>query len=201
MREHMPGKWETATWPSNGKVVNLLDVYRDMKGIAPAPAQDPSEMTLRDYAEAFFKAGHDFWKACRRDAGGGAVRWLSCDDGTLIVFTRGEYREAIMGAVGGYRATEVVFEDQGSDEQNGMVACAAPAQEVGLTYTDLLNALRDNSWKVEPFDMPTGQGDSDIGWRVVEFHMSKPTERTVAEIYTDDPSAAIIAALRAKEQA
>ena len=76
---------------------------------------------------------------------------------------------------------------------------AAPSQPVTLTGTDLLDALRDNSWKVEPFDMPTGQGDADIGWRVVEYYMDKPTERTVAEVYKDDPAAAIIAALREKE--
>lgn len=66
------------------------------------------------------------------------------------------------------------------------------------TGTDLLDALRDNSWKLEPFEMPTGQGDADIGWRVVGFYMGKPKERIEATVYTDDPAAAIIAALRAK---
>lgn len=68
------------------------------------------------------------------------------------------------------------------------------------TSTDLLDALRDNSWKLEPFEIPTGQGDADIGWRVVGFYMGKPKERTEATVYTDDPAAAIIAALRAKGQ-
>lgn len=75
------------------------------------PAQD--EPTLRDYADSLVEAGHDFWKACKREAGGGAVRWLSCDDGTLIVFTRGEYRDTIMENIGGYKAPEVFFEEDG----------------------------------------------------------------------------------------
>lgn len=75
--------------------------------------QEPvqAEPTLRDYADSLIKAGHDFWKACNREAGGGAVRWLSCDDGTLIVFTRGEYRDTIMENIGGYKAPEVFFEE------------------------------------------------------------------------------------------
>lgn len=81
---------------------------------ATQPAQAAQgEPTLRDYAEALIDAGHDFWKACNREAGGGAVRWLSCDDGTLIVFTRVEYRDEIMAHVRGYKAPVVVF-DEGS---------------------------------------------------------------------------------------
>lgn len=81
-----------------------------LRATQPAQAAQ-SEPTLRDYADDLVDAGHDFWKACKREAGGGAVRWLSCDDGTLIVFTRGEYRHQIMSVVSGDAAPTTVLKD------------------------------------------------------------------------------------------
>ena len=60
----------------------------------------------------------------------------------------------------------------------------------------LLNALTSEYWKLDPFSIPTGGGDADVGWRVVQYHEGKPTERTVAEVYTDDPRAALRAAIK-----
>lgn len=58
-----------------------------------------------------------------------------------------------------------------------------------------LDELLERSWKLEPFEIPTpGGDDADVGWRVIEFHRTKPYERIVAEVYTDDPRAAIDAA-------
>ena len=47
---------------------------------------------------------------------------------------------------------------------------------------------------VEPFDMPTGQGDSDVGWRVFQWHGTNRV--TLGEIHKDDMRAAIDAARR-----
>ena len=58
-----------------------------------------------------------------------------------------------------------------------------------------MDALRDQSWDLRCFDMPTGQGDADIGWRVVGHFQAPPRERVIAEVYIDDPRAAIDAAL------
>jgi hypothetical protein len=58
-----------------------------------------------------------------------------------------------------------------------------------------IDALRDQSWDLRCFDMPTGEGDADIGWRVIQHHMAAPHERVVAQVYRDDPRAAIDAAL------
>lgn len=85
-----------------------------------------------------------------------------------------------------------------------MLAAAPTAPAQVPEDARLLDAVRDNSWKLDPFDMPTGGGDADIGWRVVQYHMGEPTERVVAEAYEDDPRAAIRAAMAAtqgKEQA
>lgn len=62
----------------------------------------------------------------------------------------------------------------------------------------LFDALRDESWDLRCFDVPTGGDDADIGWRVIGHWQAAPHERTVAEIYHDDPRAAIRAALAAE---
>lgn len=41
----------------------------------------------------------------------------------------------------------------------------------------------------------TGGDDSDIGWRVIGHWQAKPNERTIAEVYHDDPAEAVRAAL------
>ncbi|MGQ0595819.1 hypothetical protein [Aquabacterium sp.] len=94
---------------------SIMDSIAVSSSVIENNRQEPvqAEPTLRDYADSLIKAGHDFWKACRREAGGGAVRWLSCDDGTLVVFTRGEYRDTIMENIGCYKAPEVFFEEDG----------------------------------------------------------------------------------------
>lgn len=64
-----------------------------------------------------------------------------------------------------------------------------------LTDAYMLDALRENHWKLEPFSMPTGAGDADVGWRVVGYWMAEPSERVIAEVFEDDPRAAITAAV------
>jgi len=48
-----------------------------------------------------------------------------------------------------------------------------------------------------PLSVPTGGDDADIGWRVIGHWMDEPQERTIAEVFHDDPRAAIDAAIRA----
>ncbi|PLP96920.1 hypothetical protein [Cupriavidus pauculus] len=57
-----------------------------------------------------------------------------------------------------------------------------------------LDALQRESWNLRCFDHGSAFGDGDVGWRVIEHHMGKPYERTVAEVFEDDPRAAIDAA-------
>jgi hypothetical protein len=61
--------------------------------------------------------------------------------------------------------------------------------------TALLNILADEYLDLRTFGMPTGQGDADVGWRVIQHHMGEPTERVVSEVYKDDPRSAIRAAI------
>jgi hypothetical protein len=44
---------------------------------------------------------------------------------------------------------------------------------------------------VEPFNIPTGQGDADVGWEVSQWHEGKPTPISLVTHYRDDVRAAI----------
>lgn len=70
-----------------------------------------------------------------------------------------------------------------------------------LSAEKLFDVMRDESWDLRCFDIPTGGGDADIGWRVIGHYEAEPHERVIAEIDRDDPAAAIRAALRARAQA
>jgi hypothetical protein len=65
-----------------------------------------------------------------------------------------------------------------------------------LTDTQLIDMLRQESMDLRCFDMPTGAGDADIGWKVIDFYMDQPKEREVAVVYHDDPREALRQAYR-----
>lgn len=44
---------------------------------------------------------------------------------------------------------------------------------------DGLQILEGNCWDLRCIDIPTGGGDADIGWNIVEHHMGPPKERIV----------------------
>lgn len=84
-----------------------------------------------------------------------------------------------------------------ADALRDLLVTPSPAPAVAEGDARLIDALRDESWDLRCFDVPTGGGDADIGWRVVSHYMAPPKERVVAEVYHDDPRAAIRAAIRA----
>ncbi|MCJ8053809.1 DUF3850 domain-containing protein [Shinella curvata] len=61
----------------------------------------------------------------------------------------------------------------------------------------LLDAIQHESWDLRCFNIPTGGDDCDIGWSVIGHWQAEPHERVIAEIYHDDPRAAIRAAIAA----
>jgi len=61
--------------------------------------------------------------------------------------------------------------------------------------SELLDALKRESWDLRCFNIPTGGDDFDIGWRVVGHWQAEPCERVIAEVYEDDPAAAVRAAI------
>lgn len=78
---------------------------------------------------------------------------------------------------------------------------ARQATEIEALWKDAdrLSAIQENSWALIPFEMPTGQGDADVGWRVVGYYMAVPREREIGIAHVDDPRSAIDAAMQTKE--
>jgi hypothetical protein len=50
----------------------------------------------RAAAQKLLDAAYDFWSACQAEGQHGAVQWLIGTGGEMVVFTRGEYRDALM---------------------------------------------------------------------------------------------------------
>ena len=48
-------------------------------------------------------------------------------------------------------------------------------------YTNALLTLEDHAWTLQCKDDPTGAGDRDVYWLVIEHYMSRPTERVIGE--------------------
>ena len=79
-----------------------------------------------------------------------------------------------------------------------------PATDALREHERLFKALRDESWDLRCFNIPTGGDDFDIGWRVIGHWQAEPCERTVAEVFSDDPAEAVrqaLAALQAEQGA
>ncbi|WP_347271192.1 DUF3850 domain-containing protein [Rhizorhabdus histidinilytica] len=84
------------------------------------------------------------------------------------------------------------------DNADKVIAALASTPQPASAETDarLLDVLRDESWDLRCFNIPTGGGDADIGWRVIGHWMAEPCERVMGEVFHDDPRAAIRAAIR-----
>jgi len=62
-----------------------------------------TENPLHAKAEVLIKAASDYWKEYQKQSGTAAVVWLDTDCGHFVLFTRGEYRQQIMGVVDSLR--------------------------------------------------------------------------------------------------
>lgn len=95
--------------------------------------EKPTQKTLHECAVGLSQAGHDFWKVCKSEDGGSAVRWLELTDGTLIIFTRGEYRQELMNGIDRIPGkAEMIFEipDEDDEEIFGISAFKKSTQPV-----------------------------------------------------------------------
>lgn len=75
-----------------------------------------------------------------------------------------------------------------------------PQEAAKVSDTELLDALAANYWDLKCIDIPTGGGDADVDWIIVEHHMGKKGDVTIAQAYTDDPRAALRRAISEKTQ-
>lgn len=59
--------------------------------------------------DKLLKAAQEFWTACREEGQYGACQWLEGTDGSLIIYTRGEYRQQLMFNIHSLPSAEVHF--------------------------------------------------------------------------------------------
>ena len=55
---------------------------------------------LNDAGKKLIEAAYEFWELHQKHCGHGAVVWLEDDSGHFVLFTRGEYKSAILRAAG-----------------------------------------------------------------------------------------------------
>ena len=60
---------------------------------------NPRDAELLESAQNLLNAAYAYWKAYQKKLGASAVIYLEDNDGHLVVFTRGEYKDWIMDAV------------------------------------------------------------------------------------------------------
>ena len=73
---------------------------------------------------------------------------------------------------------------------------ATPRVEVQpLTEERRLRAVEEHCWDVRCIDLPTGAGDADVGWQVIEHYEAKPHERVRGAMWARTPGEAIDAAI------
>ena len=66
-------------------------------------------------AQALLDAAEAYWESWRHEPDFRAVRWLEDKDGRVVVFTRGEHRDAMMAAIDDATAT-LYFDQDDADE-------------------------------------------------------------------------------------
>lgn len=69
-----------------------------------------------------------------------------------------------------------------------------------MNDTELFNTLIDYSWDLRCLKVPTGGGDFNIQWVIIEHHQREPKGRELGRAYGDDPREAIRDALRNKHR-
>jgi hypothetical protein len=142
------------------------------------------------------------WRVFRDDDG---ALWLTTDDPEHDIEVDDDRTAGAKQQGPGEAVGEVVFDQEirwkvlWKDLPVGTKLYTAPQVEAKRqTGDDLLRAIADNYWKVDPFDMPTpGGDDADVGWRISEYHGRGHDERVVIEHFRDDLPGAIREAIAA----
>lgn len=84
------------------------------------PHTEPGQDTdLRRAAQALIDAAHAYWQEAQRAEAirGAAVVWLEDSDGRIMIFTRGEYRGALLQGVERLRVPVYFDVDEGESDR------------------------------------------------------------------------------------
>lgn len=58
-----------------------------------------NENDLYEKAQALMNAAQEYWECCKKQGSNGAVRWLEDDQGRIVIFTRGEYKQELFNNI------------------------------------------------------------------------------------------------------
>lgn len=103
-------------WLNDRRGFNVSHVFHETIHKVRSLLDTVQEPTRLEACDALLHAAHAFFDSERANGMRGAVKWLQGDDGSLVIFTRGEYKKQLMQAVGSYEDAPHVF-DAASQEQ------------------------------------------------------------------------------------
>lgn len=66
---------------------------------------------LHQKATALFQAAHEYWEEYQKVIGPDAIVWVENDNGHFVLFTRSEYKNAIMASATRETKTEPIMFD------------------------------------------------------------------------------------------
>jgi hypothetical protein len=140
------------------------EVIGECLSAMPSTAEDPNESS---YQRGRFDGVMEYQREIRK---------LS---GTEPQAARPVDLEAIAEIVQFERAAGSGHYDTAQKLLEYFVRCQAVSAPLASNASDPLETLEGNCWDLRCIDIPTGGGDADIGWNIVEHHMGPPKERIV----------------------
>ena len=167
----------------------------------PAPAEQPEREAVdsfKDSAEELREAADAFFAEGKRSGVQGAVRWVAYEDGALVIFTRGEYRDTLLSNIHAIPDTEHRF---AATQAQPATADAIPAKVelaglrgelraamgLVLSYIDEARGALDETYR---FASTSPRAQQNIN---AAFEMLEEIERQ-AKPYTTDKAAGILPA-------
>lgn len=113
-------------------------------------------------------------------------------------FGKGVAWSTVIGAAQRLYASEVTPDKETQRIKQSAASMMMLRDQIGIESlndtrrkADLLNKIASEYLVIEPFSMPTGGDDADVGWRISQYHCGKTEPIVLAEIYRDDLCAAL----------
>jgi hypothetical protein len=185
---------DDATSPGNG---NKAKRRAALIAAPPSPTEQPATQAGAKLVEAVTKAilfadcgSTEDWRD-NTDLGEAAIRACNLSEAEWRELFR--LREAVKGP-DGYATWQEAATSERVRRVKAERELADHPTEQPREDAALLDWLREHSCDLRCIDAPTGAGDGDIHWVVIEHYMSAPHEREIGRAYDDDPREAIRAA-------
>lgn len=76
------------------------------------------------------------------------------------------------------------------ERQKKLIADSAEAVRENVTFRrdgERLNLLGRKCIGLVPYDIPTGSGDADVGWKLLQWNIGEKEPRVLAQVNSEDP--------------